>query len=96
MKTLPHTPELLALAKKLIWFQPPEESLDNPIELLTYAMAYARAQEMKALLEHVGIEGLAESIDARLPGIVDPRSWSYWNRKIGRTPSPLPKRHLRR
>ncbi len=92
MKPLPHTPELLAVAQRIIWFQPPEDTLEHPTELMTYAMRYARSQDMKTLLQHVGIEGLAEAIDARLPGIVDARSWAYWNLKIGRTPPPLPRR----
>jgi hypothetical protein len=92
MKTLPQSPELTAAARRIIWFKPPAEALNNPIELMTYAMRYATAEDMDLLLQHVGIEGLTEAIDARLPGIVDNRSWCYWNLKIGRKPQPLPTR----
>jgi hypothetical protein len=94
MKNFPPTPELLKLAQKLIWFQPPEESLADPIQLMTYAMTYACASEMNLLLLHAGMQGLEEAIDAQLPGIVDARSWAYWNHMVGRVPPPLPTRRL--
>lgn len=96
MKPFPATADLLAAARRIIWFKPPEEVLESPIELMTYAMRYATAEDMALLLKHVGKEGLAEAIDARLPGIVDARSWAYWNLKLGRSPTPLPQRSLPR
>jgi hypothetical protein len=96
MKALPATPDLLAAAKRIIWFKPPEEALQSPVELMTYAMRYATSEDMRLLLKHVGKEGLREAIDAGLPGIVDERSWAYWNLKLGRVPTPLPRRALPR
>jgi hypothetical protein len=94
MKPLPETAELLSAARRIIWFKPPEEALRSPVELMTYAMRYATPEDMSLLLTHLGMKGLEEAIDARLPGIVDNRSWAYWNLKIGRTPPPLPRRLL--
>jgi hypothetical protein len=94
MKQLPATPDVLAAARRIIWFKPPEQALKSPIELMTYAMRYATPEDMRLLIKHVGKAGLTETIDAKLPGIVDARSWAYWNLKIGRTPPPLPKRHI--
>jgi hypothetical protein len=95
VNTLPHTPELLAAAKRIVWFKPPHEALDDPIELLAYAMRHATAEDMALLLDHIGEEGLREAIDNAPPGIIDPRSWSYWNAKVGRFPAPpMPRREL--
>lgn len=94
MKNFPQTPEVLAAARRIIWFKPPEQALASPVELLTYAMRYATPEDMSLLLRIVGREGLVEAIDAGLPGILDNRSWSYWNLKIGRIAPPLPVRCL--
>lgn len=94
MKPFPHTPDLIATARRIIWFRPADDSLDSPIELLTYAMAYASPADMNTLLLHVGREGLAEAINAQLPGIVDQRSWAYWNLMLGQAPAPLPRRKI--
>jgi hypothetical protein len=95
MKPLPHTPAFLAAAKRIVWFRPPEEALDSPIELIAYAMRYATDEDMALLIDCIGETGLREAIDNAPPGIVDPRSWSYWNARIGRIPAPpLPRRVL--
>jgi hypothetical protein len=95
MEPLPHTAELLGAAKRIVWFKPPEEALDNPVELLAYAMTGATDEDMALLLDHVGMTGLREAVDNAPPGIIDARSWSYWNAKIGRFPAPpAPRREL--
>jgi len=95
MISLPHTPALLAAAKRIVWFKPPQEALDNPIELLAYAMRHATPEDMALLLDQIGEDGLREAIDNAPPGIIDARSWSYWNARIGRfPPPPAPRRKL--
>jgi len=96
MDALPHTPELLRAAKRIVWFRRPEEALDNPVELLAHAMRHATDADMALLLEQVGESGLREAIEHAPAGIIDARSWSYWNAKIGRFPTPsAPQRNLR-
>jgi hypothetical protein len=96
MKPFPHTPELLRVAKRIIWFKPPEEALDNPVELMAYAMKHSTDEDMALLLEHIGESGLREAIDNAPAGIIGPRSWAYWNAKIGRyPPPPAPQRDLK-
>jgi hypothetical protein len=96
MKPFPHTPELLRAAKRVVWFKPPEEALDNPVELMAYAMKHSTDEDMALLLEYVGEDGLREAIDQAPAGIIDARSWAYWNARIGRyPPPPAPQRDLR-
>jgi hypothetical protein len=96
MEPLPHTSEFLLAAKRIVWFKRPEDALDHPAELLAHAMRYATDADMAMLLAHVGKEGLQEAIDNAPPGIIDARSWAYWNAKIGRFPTPsAPQRKLR-
>jgi hypothetical protein len=65
------------------------------VELLAYAMKGATDEDMALLLDHIGIAGLREAIDNAPPGIIDARSWSYWNARIGRyPPPPAPQRNL--
>ena len=95
MKPFPATPEFLRAAKRIIWFKPPEEALANPIELMAYAMKASTDEDMALLLEYVGKDGLVEAIDNAPSGIIDDRSWAYWNARIGRYPAPsLPQRRF--
>jgi len=95
MKPIPATPQTLSVAPRIIWFEPPAQALADPIRFMAYAMAYARHEDMKVIRQHVSDEDFREALDRAPPGIVDPRSWAYWNSKMGRYPAPpLPKRRL--
>lgn len=95
MKPFPRTPEFLAIAKRVVWFKPPEETLSQPIELMAYAMKGSTDEDMARLLAHIGLHGLKEALDQAPPGIIGARSWSYWNARVGRyPPPPLPKRRF--
>ena len=97
-----HWAALTGLASALlvsiaIYGMPPSTALANPIELMAYAMKHSTTTDMALLLRHVGHDGLVEALDNAPPGIIDPRSWAYWNAKVGRFPAPpRPTRHFPR
>lgn len=93
MKTLPVTPETESLARRLVWFEKPEEALTDTSRFVAYAMTLATHEDMKALRMFLSDDDLREALDRAPPGIIDPRSWAYWNAKLGRYPvPPLPVR----
>lgn len=95
MKQVVLTPELKQLVSRLIWFESPEIAIKDPIRLLAYAMAYATHEDMKFLRTYISDTDFLEALDKIPPGIVNPRSWAYWNLRLGRYPTPpLPKRNL--
>ncbi len=95
MKPIPLTPETEAVARRVIWFETPAQALADPIRFLAYAMASARHEDMRVIRRHVSEEDFREALDRAPPGIIDPRSWAYWNAKVGRYPAPpLPRRNL--
>ena len=94
MKGLPPTPELLAVAERVVWFKAPSEALAEPIHFLAHVMTYGTAEDLRALEGIVGQDDYRETLEQAPPGIFDPRSWAYWNLKCGRVPAPpLPMRH---
>jgi hypothetical protein len=47
------------------------------------------------LRRYVSDADFREALDKAPPGIIDPRSWAYWNARMGRYPAPpLPMRQL--
>ncbi len=93
MKPIPLTPETEAVARRVVWFEGPTDALADPIRFMAYAMTYATHKDMKALRRHVSDEDFLEALDKAPPGIIDARSWAYWNSKAGRYPAPpVPKR----
>jgi hypothetical protein len=93
MKPIPVTDQILEVARRTVWFESPEEALADPIRFLAYAMSYALHRDMQVIRRFVSDGDFREALDKAPPGIIDSRSWAYWNLKMGRFPAPpLPKR----
>jgi hypothetical protein len=62
---------------------------------VAYAFAHATHEDMAFLRKFLSGDDLREALDHAPPGIIDPRSWAYWNTRLGRYPAPpMPKRQL--
>jgi hypothetical protein len=95
MKTIPLTPDTEALARRLVWFEPPAEALSDVSRFVAYALVRATHDDMTLLRKFLSDDDLREALDHAPPGIIDPRSWAYWNSKLGRYPAPpMPERQL--
>ena len=103
MNALPATPSLLAVARRVVWFKQPEETLADPIHFLAHVMTYGTAEDLQALNDSVGADALREVLREVLrhppPGVFDGRSWAYWHYRLGLTPPgqpvpPLPQRRF--
>lgn len=93
MKPIPLNPETEAVARRLVWLEQPAAALADPIRFMAHAMTSATHADMKLLRRYVSDEDFREALGNAPPGIIDPRSWAYWNSKLGRYPAPpLPKR----
>ena len=88
MKAIPHTPDTDALARRLVWFEEPTDALSEPVRFMAYAFARATHQDMKILRSLITDDDLREALDRAPPGIIDARSWAYWNARLGRYPAP--------
>jgi hypothetical protein len=95
MKQIPLNPETEPVTRRLVWFESPEEALSDPVRFMAYAMARATHEDMKIIRRYVDDGDFLEALDKAPPGIIDRRSWAYWNSKMGRYPAPpLPERKL--
>ena len=95
MKPLPLNARLLDIAPRVIWFEPPEQALANPLRFLAYAMTYGTPEDLAILRQHVPDSAFLEVLNHPPPGIMDARSWTYWNVMADKNPvPPMPRRHL--
>jgi hypothetical protein len=93
MRPLPRTPDLLELAPRVVWFEPPERALADPVRFLAYVMTYATSDEIDVVRRYLELDDFREALEQAPPGIMDKRSWAYWNVMTGRYPvPPMPRR----
>jgi hypothetical protein len=95
MKPLPLNADLLAIAPRVIWFEPAEQALTDPIRFLAYLMTYGTTDDIAVVRRYLDLGDFGEALDQAPPGIIDERSWAYWNAMVGRYPAPpMPRRVL--
>lgn len=93
MRPIPLTPETSEAARRIVWFEEAERALSDPVRFMAYAMTYARHEDMRIIRRYVSDDEFRQALDRAPPGIIDPRSWAYWNLKMGRfPPPPMPQR----
>lgn len=94
MMSLPHTPDLREVAQRCVWFRTPDDAIDDPVHLIAHVLTYGMPRDVTALRRHVGDDDLREALENAPPGIIDPRSWSYWRLMLDLPPKPLPQRRF--
>ncbi len=93
MKTLPQTPALLDVARRVVWFKEPDAALADAVHFLAHVMTFGTPDDLAALRGVVGNDEWREVLQHAPPGIFDPRSWAYWHLVCGLRPvPPLPQR----
>ena len=93
LNSLPRTPDLIKVAERVIWFEPPEAALARPARFLAYLMTYGTADDIVIVRRYVDEAGFREALEKAPPGILDERSWAYWNIMADRyPPPPMPER----
>jgi len=88
MKSLSATPEMLNVARRVVWFKEPDDALRDPVHFLAHVMTYGTIEDLRVVKRVVDISDFAEVLEHAPPGVFDPRSWSYWNLMCGRKPAP--------
>jgi hypothetical protein len=67
MISFPTTPELLRVARRVVWFKDPLEALADPLHLLAHAMTYGTIEDIVTLQAVVGKEGFREALEHAPP-----------------------------
>jgi hypothetical protein len=96
MNFLQPTEQLLKTARRVVWFQKPQETLDNPTHFLSYAMTFGTVDDLVTLQQAgVTLNDYKEVLNHAPAGVFDARSWTYWNLRCGnKEVPPLPVRNL--
>lgn len=73
------SPERLAeIAKRIVWWQPPEQTLRRPLDFIARVMASGSLDESRDMERAFGRQRLEDALRAASPGVFDARSWNYW------------------
>lgn len=95
MNPLSNTPELAAIAKRVVWYKSPEETLADPVLFLCSLMTHTLPDDVVTVAKYATPQQFRHALEHAPAGLFDPRSWAYWNIKLGREPvPPMPERTI--
>lgn len=95
MNQVPLTEEIAEVARRVIWFEDPQQAIADIPRFVAYVMTYGTHEDMKTIRQYLSDDDLREALDKAPPGIIDERSWAYWNVILDRyPPPPIPQREL--
>ena len=84
----PHSPELLAVAKRIVWFKPPAVTLADDVFFLNHLMVYCTPEDLTVASQRYDEDDFRAALRQALPGVFDARSWAYWHARLGMEPAP--------
>lgn len=84
---------LLAVAARVVWFQPPEATLADRVLFLCHVMTYGTLEDVVAVRRSFDETAFRHALRHAPAGVFDPRSWTYWHVVLGYADiPPLPER----
>lgn len=90
-----YSPDLLNVARRVVWYLDPEAALVNRRLFLAHVMTYGTLDDVLIVRDHYSTVDFVDALTHAPAGIFDPRSWAYWNLVYrGEPVPPLPRRHL--
>jgi len=71
-------PDLKEVARRVNWYTPPEDLLEQPSRFLREVMARGHTQDVIIIQKRFDRETLKKAYLQSPPGLFDQRSWAYW------------------
>ena len=84
----------LELARRYVWWQPPEQTLEDLGHLLCQIMNLGTARDYVAARRLWGEQSFRAALLNAQPGAMSERSWHFWHLHFGIPERPMPKRRF--
>jgi hypothetical protein len=91
----PYPEELLRVAKKVVWYDRPQQTLGDLKTFLTHLMVYGSEADVSVVERYVPEEEFRRVLETAPAGVFTPEAWERWHERFGMMPvPPLPRRRF--
>jgi hypothetical protein len=90
----PYAAELIRVAKKVVWYDSPEETLADLNTFLTHVMVYGSPADVAVVERHVAPEEFRKVLEHAPAGVFTTDAWQRWHERFGMVVPPLPRRQF--
>ena len=96
MKVAPPYPsELLRVARKVVWDDAPERTLDDIPTFVAHLMVYGSPADVQVVEKYISREEFRTALANAPAGVFTQDAWATWHMKLGIQPiPPLPRRRF--
>jgi hypothetical protein len=92
--TTPYPADLLLVARKVVWYEKPEETLADLMTFLAHLMVYGSSADVSVAERYVPAEEFRRALQNAPAGVFDRAAWEKWHERFGMPVPPLPRRRF--
>lgn len=91
---VPHPPDLLRIARKVVWYDRPEQTLQDLDTFLAHLMVYGSPADVAVTGQYVPAEEFRRVLENAPAGLFTQEVWPKWREQLGMPLQPLPRRRF--
>src|SRR5277367_6131497 len=91
---VPYPAELLRVARKVVWYDQPEQTLADLDTFLAHLMVYGSAADVAVTDRYVPAEEFRRVLESAPAGWFTQEVWRKWHERLGIPMRPLPRRRF--
>jgi hypothetical protein len=92
--TAPYPEQLLRVARKVVWYDRPEQTLADLKTFLVHLMVYGSPADVAVVEQYVPEEEFRRVLENAPAGVFTQESWKRWHERFGMSVPPLPRRRF--
>lgn len=92
--TEPYAEELLKVAKKVVWYDRPEQTLGDLKTFLTHLMVYGALADVAVVERYVPEGEFRRVLEGAPAGVFTAEAWKRWHERFGLAVPAMPRRHF--
>jgi hypothetical protein len=90
----PYPAELIRVARKVVWYDSPEETLADLPAFLAQVMVYGSSADVTQVEQFVPAEEFRRVLENAPAGVFPQDIWRQWHERFGIPVPPLPRRRF--
>ena len=92
--TAPYPAELMRIARKVVWYDAPEETLGDLKTFLAHLMVYGSTADAEVAQRYIPLEEFRKVLNDAPAGVFTAEAWARWHKRFGLEVPPLPRRRF--
>jgi hypothetical protein len=94
MLKAPYAEELLRVARKVVWYDRPEETLGDVKTFLAHLMVYGSPADLRVVERYVSEEQFRKVLAEAPAGVFTEEAWKRWHERFGMAVPAMPRRRF--